>query len=193
MLQIVLNAVRKIINRLNRIKINSIRAKVLNHTKIRLNPAIIITRDQITDKNRKISTECSPICSMIPQMVTMAHPAWPTSMSSRGIPELLTQPPTHRLTWWIRQFQDWMPQTALMDPTRKTSICLGRPAPHNTKWDTKEDLSLIWTWVARSPTAAPAGRDNQTSWMDQRMVASYTQGTAEPLKMYQAAMETQPW
>ena len=96
MLQIVLNAVRKITNRLNRIKINSIRAKVvLKHTKTRPNPAIII-RDQITGKSLKISTVCSPLCSMIPQMViTMVRQAWPTSMSSRGTPALPTRPPTH--------------------------------------------------------------------------------------------------
>ena len=193
MLQIVLNAVRKITNRLNRIKINSIRAKVvLKHTKTRPNPAIII-RDQITGKSLKISTVCSPLCSMIPQMViTMVRQAWPTSMSSRGTPALPTRPPTRLLTWWTRLFQDWMPQTVLMDPIRKTSTCLGRPAPHNMKWDIKEVLSLTWTWVAQSPMA-PDGRDNQTSWMDQRMVGSFTQGTAEPHKMYQVAMATRPW
>ena len=58
MLQIVLNAVRKINNLLNRIKINSIRVKVLKDTKIRPNPAIITTRDQITGKSLKISMVC---------------------------------------------------------------------------------------------------------------------------------------
>ena len=99
MLQIVLNAVRKIINRLNRIKINSIRVKVLKDTKIRPNPAIITIRDQIMGKSLKISTVCSPVCLMIPQMViTMAALACHISKSSRGTPALLIPAHTHLLT-----------------------------------------------------------------------------------------------
>ena len=147
MLQIVLNAVRKINNLLNRIKINSIRVKVLKDTKIRPNPAIITIRDQIMGKSLKISTVCSPVCLMIPQMdITMADLACHISRSSRGTPALLIPAHTHLLTWLIKQFQDWMHQMALMDHTRKTSICLDRAVPHDMIWDTKAALSLIWTW-----------------------------------------------
>ena len=99
MLQIVLNAVRKINNRLNSIKINSIRVKVLKVIKIRPNPAIITIKDQITARSLKISTVCSPACSMTPQLViTMEDQACRTSKSIRGTPALLTQAHTRLLT-----------------------------------------------------------------------------------------------
>ena len=99
MLQIVLNAVRKIISRLNRTKINSIRVKVLKVTKIRPNPAIITIKDQIMGKSLRISTECSRVCSMIPQLVTTtADRAWLTSMSNIDTPALPTLVHTHLLT-----------------------------------------------------------------------------------------------
>ena len=99
MLQIVLNVVRKINNRPNSIKINSIRVKVLKVIKIRPNPAIITIRDQITARSLKISTVCSPACSMTHQtVITMEDQACRTSKSIRGTPARLTLAHTRLLT-----------------------------------------------------------------------------------------------